>query len=231
MIRSDMTHTDSPPSDRGFQFSLRETLGLVTIAVLVAGLITATKRLRSAERERDLLRNEVGYLTPTDADQIAASRAPSDQPLTYRVRVRVPEAKTKFRLAYSSIWPAGESSPMWFSAVPIVAGESLVTVRIMEDPRDGRWKISTIVGTSSGTRRMATTLPPDQVPVFRGSHEVLSTGIPRGETFAAAISESIRVLDERWLVGEGSLLLYGDRPPDADQLGIFAELQPDTGPL
>ncbi len=101
----------------------------------------------------------------------------------------------------------------------------------MEDPRDKRWKISTIVNNEHGTRRIGTALLPEHVNVFRGSHEVLSTGIPKGQTVSVEMTQSIRVLDERWLVGEGGLLLYGDSPPHEDQIGVFAELQPDTGPL
>ena len=60
---------------------------------------------------------------------------------------------------------------------------------------------------------MATVLPPEHVEIFRGSHEVVSTGVAR-ETLAVSSTDSIRLLDERWLVGEGGLLLYGDRPPE-----------------
>lgn len=77
---------------------------------------------------------------------------------------------------------------------------------------------------------MATVLPPEHVDVFRGSHDVLSTGVGR-ETQSAERKQSIRLLDERWLVGEGGLLLYGDRAPENDQIGVYAELQPDLGPL
>ena len=77
---------------------------------------------------------------------------------------------------------------------------------------------------------MSTVLPPEQVQIFRGSHDVLSTGVGR-ETQSAVATEAIRLLDERWLVGEGGLLLYGDRAPENDQIGIYAELQPDVGPL
>jgi hypothetical protein len=77
---------------------------------------------------------------------------------------------------------------------------------------------------------MATVLPPDHVGVFRGSHEVISQGITR-ETRVVPSNETIRLLEERWLVGETALLLYGDRAPDEDQIGIYAELQPDVGPL
>jgi len=237
MHRDDEIPGNDGPSTGWHRLSLREYLGLVTIAMLVVGLVTTTIRLRKSEirlqkSETDVsrLRSETGHLTETEPGQIAAARAPSDQPLTYRVRVRVPSASPRFRVAYSSLWPKQSASPQWYGAVPVPPGESLITVRIHEDPRDQRWKISTLVGTPQGTKRMATTLPPDQVGIFRGSHEVISTGIGR-QTYAASSSDSIRLLDERWLVGEGSLLLYGDRAPERDQVGIYVELQPDIGPL
>jgi hypothetical protein len=215
---------------RWHRLSLREYLGLVTIAMLLIGLMTTALRLRSSQAEVARLRAETGYLRDTDPGQIAAARAPSDQPLTYRIRVRVPPDSSRFRVAYSSLWAKESASPQWYGAVPVPVGESLITVRIREDPRDGRWKIATLVAAPLGTRRMATVLPPEHVEIFRGSHEVLSTGIGR-ETFAAGSSQSIRLLDERWLVGEGSLLLYGDKAPSRDQVGIYVELQPDVGPL
>lgn len=217
-------------SRRWFRLSLREYLGLVTLVILVVALIATNRRLRRSERELSLLRAEFGYLKPTEEGQIAAARAPSDQPLTYRLRVRVPSDATQYRVAYSSLWPRKSTRPQWYGAVPVQPGESIITVRILEDPRDRRWKISTLVGTASGTKRMATTLPEEHIAIFRGSHEVISTGIGR-ETAAVDATASIRLLDERWLVGEGSLLLYGDRPPDRDQIGVYAELQPDVGPL
>ncbi len=219
-----------PPRRRPTRISLREYLGLMTIVMLAVGLALNSYRLQDLRQEIKVLRIETGYLAKTAPVQIAAARAPSDQPLTYRVRVRVPDANTRFRVAYSSIWPQNSAGPQWFGAVPVPPGESIVTVRIQEDPRDSKWKIATLVGSKEGNRRMATTLPPDQIQVFRGSHDALSTGVGR-ETVAVDASRSIRVLDERWLVGEGSLLLYGDRPPDRDQIGVYAELQPDDGPL
>lgn len=241
---ADQVRSDPVPSDRigstesakearrrrEFRFSLREYLGLVTIAMLGLGLLMTTTRLNKLQTEVDRLRLESGYLAETEPDQIAAARVPSDQPLTYRVRVRVPDGSTGFRVAYSSLWPKGSAKPEWFAAIPVPPGESIVTVRVLEDPRDRRWKIATIVGSTEGNRRIATTLPEKQVPIFRGSHDVISTGIGR-ETFAVDASQSIRILDERWLVGEEALLLYGSRAPDKDQVGIYAELQPDVDPL
>ena len=215
---------------RLWSISLREYLGLMTLLILSIGLAFLVHRLRGLEAEVTKLRAETGYLQQTAPGQIAAARAPVDQPLTYRVRVRVPTGSDKFRVAYSSIWPRQAAGPQWFGAVPLPVGESVVTIRILEDPRDKKWKIASLVASTEGNQRMATVLPPAHVEVFRGSHDVLSTGVGR-ETQSVERTESIRLLDERWLVGEGGLLLYGDRPPESDQIGIYAELQPDVGPL
>ena len=66
--------------------------------------------------------------------------------------------------------------------------------------------------------------------MFRQSHDVISTGVGK-TTVAVAKTESLRLVDERWLIGEAGLLLYGDRSPEQDQIGVYAELQPDIGPL
>ena len=228
---SEADHSEAEErSDPWFRLSLREYLGLVTIAMLTVGLAITATRLQKSAAVVAALRTENGYLTETQPGQIAAARAPSDQPLTYRVRVRVPPSPARFRVAYSSVWPKQSSSPRWYGAVPVPSGESLVTVRILEDPRDKRWKMAAIVGSPQSTKRMATVLPPEHVEVFRGSHEVVSTGVDR-ETYAVSTTDSIRLLDERWLVGEGALLLYGDRAPENDQIGVYVELQPDIGPL
>jgi len=210
--------------------SLREYLGLVTIVILVMGLGFTLQRQWRIEAEVTKLRAESGYLNRTEPGQIAAARAPSDQPLTYRVRVRVPTGSARFRIAYSSLWPQNSTTPHWFGAVPVPSGESLVTLRILEDPRDQRWKIAALVASPEGNQRMSTVLPPEHVKIFRGSHDVVSTGVSR-KTHRANATDTLRLLDERWLVGEGALLLYGDRAPKEDQVGIYAELQPDSGPL
>jgi hypothetical protein len=73
-------------------------------------------------------------------------------------------------------------------------------------------------------------LPDRHVSLFCGNHEVVSAGVGRN-TVTGRSGESIRLVDERWLAGEGALMLFGDRPPDRDQIGVYAELQPDSRPL
>ena len=209
--------------------SLREFLGWVTVVALLVGLVLTGRRLAKVEGELAALRREVGHLAPSEPDEIAAVRVPSDLPLTYRMRVRVPQSRD-YRVAYSSLLPKHSATPQWYGAVPVPPGESVVTVRVAKDPRDERWKITTLVNSSKGTQRMSTVLPPDHVGGFRETHDVVSTGVGR-ETLAVQPGESIRLLDERWLVGDAGLLLFGDRPPPEDQMGVYAELQPNDRPF
>ncbi|TWT83783.1 hypothetical protein CA13_52540 [Planctomycetes bacterium CA13] len=212
-----------------WRLSLREFIGLSTIMMLLIGFAVTIARLRATELELARLRAENGYLAPSEEGQIAASRAPSDQPLTYRARIRVPN-RSRYRVCYSTLWPRHSGHPEWFAALDLPPGECVLTVKVQADPRDSIWKISAVARSSLGTKRVATTLPEDQVPIFRSSNDAIRAGIGN-ETVIAEKNGSIRLFDERWLVGGGGVFLYGDRPPEADTIGIFAELQPDAGPI
>ena len=215
-----------------------------TIAALIAANAFSIVRLRQAETELTRLRREVGSLYGTPAGSLAAVRIAADTPLTYRFRVRTPVAddspsrwnspgppKTHYRIAYSTILPRGRTQPQWYSAIAVPPGESVVTIQIAEDPRDGRWKISTLVRNETASRRMGTVLPDEHTRLFRQSHDVVSTGLKRQDVVTMSPNELIRLLDERWLVGEQSLLLYGDKAPNEDQIGVYAELQSADKPL
>ncbi len=112
------------------QFSLTWLLTVLLVVALASAYGVTAVRLRSAEAELIRLRKETGYLPPTDEDEIAAVRLISDQPMTYRLRVRVP-ASPRYRIAYSSLWPESAAAPRWFGAVAVPPGESVVTVRIL----------------------------------------------------------------------------------------------------
>jgi hypothetical protein len=214
-----------------FRFSLREALGLMTIAILAVGLWSTSMKLRNQENELRVMRQEFGYLAPSRSDQIASSRIPSDQPLTYKMRVRLPRelpGGLSYQLVYSSLWESGKTFPAWFGSVPVPQGESLVTIQILNDPRDGKWKIAAVVSATEGTSRIATGLPPPHEVIFRGSHDVISTGLGR-ETSLVSVGETIRLLDERWVVGNQGVMLDGG-PPREDLVGVFAQLEPTGTP-
>jgi hypothetical protein len=210
------------------QVSIRGLLVSIALLGFAISYVQNFYRMRSAESELARLRDEVGYLQPSDSDQIAAVRIASEEPLTWQTRVRIPKG-TPYRVAYSALWPAATRSPNWFAAQPVPAGESIITVRVLKDPRDDRWKITTIVRHADGIARIGTTLPEEIADVFRGTHDVMSSGVGRQTTQRQA-GERLRILDEKYFAGE-SLLLYGDRGPEEDLVGVFAELQPDIGPL
>ena len=228
---------------RRAKWSLRTLLMIATIVALVVGNAVSIVRLDDAREELSRLRLEVGSLHQVPKDQLAAIRMAADLPLTYKFRVQTPlpldsqsrwngsaTLQSNYRIAYSTILPRGRTQPDWFSAIAVPPGESVVTIRIAEDPRDEIWKISTLVQNVTSTRRMGTILPDDHTEIFRASHDVISTGVAR-QSVTAPADEAIRLLDERWLVGEQALLLYGDRAPDEDQVGIYAELQRADKPL
>ncbi|TWU07442.1 pilus assembly FimT family protein [Stieleria varia] len=211
------------------QFTLRELMLCMAVVALVAAYLVTQMRLRTATTELQRLRAETGYLASSSNDQIAAVRVPSDDPLTYRFRVRVPPSG-RYRIAYSSLWPENTTGPSWYAAVDLEPGESLATVRILKDPRDDRWKITTLVRSERGTKRVGTVLPGEHTDLFLKSNDRMSLSIGQDTVFADK-TESLRLVDERWIVGENGLLLYGGGLPKGDQIGVFAELQPDIGPL
>lgn len=210
------------------QLSLRSLL--VTVAAVGFGLsyVSNFYRMRSAEAELTRLRDEVGYLNGGGANEIAAVRLDSDVPLVWQTRVRVPQGKP-YRVAYGALWQEARQKPQWYAAQPVPAGESLVTIQVLKDPRDERWKIVASVRHEGGLGRIGTTLPEEIAEKLRTPHDVVSSGVGR-RTETRADGDSLRLLDERFFSGR-SLAFYGDQPPKEDLVGVFAELQPDVGPL
>ncbi|MGV3485716.1 MAG: hypothetical protein ACO1RT_14965 [Planctomycetaceae bacterium] len=211
-----------------FQISLRSAMIGMLFCSLGIGYVMNYRRMRAAEAELQQLRREVGYLEPSGDDELAAVRVVVDEPLIWQAKIRVP-ATPRYRVAYSTLWHETKDRPDWFGAQPLPQGESVVTVRVLKDPRDDQWKISTIVRHPDGVRRMGTVLPEEISAVLRGSHDVISGGIGK-QTVVLPAGQKVRLFDERYFSGT-ALLLYGDRAPETDMVGIFAELQPDVGTL
>jgi hypothetical protein len=211
------------------RFTLRSMLLAITLVASILGNFFTSVKLREAVSQRDALRREVGYLDSDNPSAIAAVRAPFDEPLAWKFRIRVPEGG-KYRLACSTLWPKGRPAPDWVVAQGLDVGESTVFVRILRDPRDDRWKLSTVVRNESATKRLSAGLSERQSSVFRASTDTITAGVGSA-TIDLDNGEKLRLLDQRWLSGEGGLLLYGDREPPSDVDGVFVELQPDEGPL
>ncbi len=211
-----------------FQLTIRTVLFLTLLVGLSLAYLNTFNRMRRAETELRRLRSEVGYLEPVAADQVAAIRVPSTTQLEWKARISVP-ATPAYRLAYSAVWRESTLKPDWFSAQSLPPGESTVTVQIIKDLRDDRWKMAIMVQHAGGVARMATALPDEISSVFRGSHDVISGGVGR-EPLTLPAGDTIHLFDERYFSGD-QLLLYGDRAPQSDLIGIFADLQPDTNPL
>lgn len=229
---------DESPSDpannpsttrRGPRFTLGGLLLWVTTIALACALFVTLRRLRFAETELASLRDEVGYLGPSNDDQVAAVRSGAVyEPLTYQFRLRAPD-QPSYRVTYSSLWPAGSNEPEWFGALKVPPGESTVIIRILKDPRDDRWKIAALCRSEAGTRRIGTVLPEPHVELFRSSQDWSSAGVSQTAELAEA-GGSIRLLENRILRGEEALM-FGAKPQDQDAMGVFAQLEPDVGTL
>lgn len=209
------------------QVSIRGLLMLVALVGFAISYAINFSRMRAAEAALGKLRDEVGYLQPSDVGEVAAVRVLADEPLTWQTRVRIP-AGHSYRMAYSALWTASKQAPEWFAAQPMRPGEATIIVRVLKDPRDDRWKMSTIIRHADGVSRIATALPDEISSVFRGSYDVISAGVGR-QTVARPGGQSLRIIDERFFAGD-SMLLYGDRGPSEDMVGVFVELQVDKGP-
>ncbi len=206
------------------------TLSKVLWAILVFGLVLSNYwtaiRLQKAEGELRKLYAEVGHLDIQDHTKVAASRIPDDTPLLWQFRVYVPQNE-KCRVAYSTRWFADASRPDWYSFIAVPAGESVVTTRIGSDERDGAWKISTSVRQNTNVSRSTTVLPDDQVTIFKQHRHAISSGQVGAETVQTNRQETLKLLEDKWILGESAIPLFGERPPVNDIVGVFLELQPD----
>ena len=212
----------------GFRYSLRGVFIVLTLVVLAVSHWWTSIRLFHAENEVRRLRAEVGFISEPDTSKLAAIRVPSDQPLTWKVRVRTPSLQP-YQIAFGTLWPGGATAPEWHSSVVLDEGESLITLRLMEDPRDERWKIVAIVTQDGTVRRASAPLDDRQTAVFRGSHNTIRGGIQ--SEVALPAGQGVRVIEDKWFTGEGGLLLFGESMPDDDIDGVFAELMPLPGAM
>lgn len=203
-------------------FSLRELLALTTVCVLVISQFWTSRQLYQAHQELRQLREEIGYISETDQSKLVAVRVHSDEPLTWKLRVRVPQDHP-YGVAFATQWQAGASEPDWRSIEPLPSGESEVILRLIRDPRDNRWKIITLVRHDDNTRRVGSPLSDRQAELFQQSCDTLRGGI-KGQVSVAG-GRPLRVIDEKWFSGEGGLMLFGSAAPKDNIDGVFAELK------
>jgi hypothetical protein len=211
---------------RGGRWTLRQMLGVLVVGTVAMSHLWTSRQLHRARAELESMRSEVGYLNIRDEAQLAVARVPDDEPLVWRFRIHNPQ-NNRMRLAYSTRWLSGSVRPDWYSFAAIPAGESLITARVAADPRDSLWKISVIIRQGNSETRLATELPESQVPIFRGSHHAISTGEVETRTLQRPPQRPIKLLEDKWLVDESPMVLFGQRPPDTDVIGVFLEIQPD----
>lgn len=206
-----------------FRFSLRTGLLILAFAALLLSHLWTSFQLRKTRSQLLQLRSEAGYLNLENEGQTVAIRVPTDEVLTWRYRVHIPDA-AQGRLSYSTYWPANEADPEWYGAQALQPGESVVTIRVAEDPRDKKWKIGTTVRSGENTLRMETSLPEEHVELFRQSHTTFSCGVGY-EQWSGPPTGSVMLVDDRLPDAAGGSLLYGGAAPESPLRGVFVKLE------
>jgi len=129
------------------QFRLRTLLIVVAVVGVIVGSYVMGTRLRRAERELQVLRDETGRLTITDRSQVHVINVVVDEPNTWRWRLFIPKGhKYSCNLAAKDIpqldvpQQAGVKSisnePYWERD-----NEVLVTARLRRED-DAHWRLS-----------------------------------------------------------------------------------------
>src|SRR5690349_2881676 len=137
------------------RFRLRTLMIVVSVVGVIVGSYVMGTRLRRAERELQLLRNETGRLTIDDRSQVHVINVAVDEPDTWRWRLFIPKGqKYSWNLAAKDIpqhdvpQQAGvkaiSNEPYWERD-----NEVLVTARLRrQDDTTWRLSVESLIGDS-----------------------------------------------------------------------------------
>ena len=156
---------------RPFRFSLREVFLLMLAFCVAIGYYLTSRRLREAEQELRVRRDETGYLSVDDRTQLHAITVDTDEPNTWRWRLFVPKGhRYSWNIACDFIpqndvpqrpGASGVSNePYWETD-----NEVLVTARLRQND-DENWTLSVNSRIGDSKNQMAgasLTIPKDKM--------------------------------------------------------------------
>lgn len=139
-----------------WRFSLRAVLFLTLVAALLLGSLLTYWRMRRAERELQVVRDEMGYLAIGDPSLVHVVALNVNEAMTWRWRVHLPKGhKYRWKVAHGPVpaqgvpqkatWTCVSNEPYWETGV-----EALVTVSLRRDGAD-KWAL-TLSSRSGGTK-------------------------------------------------------------------------------
>ena len=128
-----------------WRFSMGTMLLVIALLATIASHVHTSLKLRRAEHEAASLRNELGYLTISDPDQIHALALPTFEGMQWRWRIHLPSGN-QYRIRWSAENIPADGLPkessyddITFSRVP--AEPFILTVALHRDHL-GAWRIA-----------------------------------------------------------------------------------------
>jgi len=124
------------------RFSLR---GLILATALICAVVSHVRtslRLRETEQEATRLRNELGYLTITDANRVHAIAIGADESWAkkqWQWKLHLPEGRRFHICCMTSDLPQ-QGVPDYHPTLSDVQGDLKLTVSAVRDPK-GEWKL------------------------------------------------------------------------------------------
>ena len=120
------------------RISILTALLLMTIISMAIVLVQLWREVGPLRTESRALRDEIGRLTIDDPTKVHAMEVRTAEPRSWKWRVWVPErAKVKFLTQWGGVPRSGV--PANRPASPLEPGEQWITMRVMQDPKNGSW--------------------------------------------------------------------------------------------
>lgn len=181
-------------------FSLRTLLGLTLLSCLILALFLTAGRMRVAEREVKVLRDELGYLSVDDRTKIYVISVDAGEEGTWRWRCFLPGGRRYSIHAASTQIPV-EGAPLGpaysgFSNHTVDDGgvEVLVTARLRKTD-DGNWRLAVASRTGGASSQyvpdIALDIPAKHLAWQENHHQVLSGTMGLSQTAVADPDEPI----------------------------------------
>jgi|GEM_PF-6900970 len=205
------------------RWNLRTGFLWLTGASLIASHLWTSQQLAHTRRELQQLRYSTAQLDPLQRDQIGLARVPLDEPDRWQLRLWLPEGRG-YELQASTLWLAGAAEPDWQPVLALPQGASLLTCSLTRTPDNRRWDLALVIRRGSNTTGRRLPLTEGQSQRFPSSGRYWVSQIESGPRYTNPAKPTALLLEH--LLSADGTMLYGDRPPDRDQVGVYLRLAP-----
>jgi hypothetical protein len=211
----------------GWTWNLRTGFLWITGTCLAASHLWTSHQLAETREALQRLRRDTAQLDPQRDDQLGVARVPLDEPDRWQLRFWLPHG-TRLELQASTLWLAGAASPDWQSVLALPEGAALLTCGLDRAADGRRWELSLVLRHGASTTGRRLPLTEDQSARFPAGGRYWMSPLEAAPRYSDP-DRPAPVLLEHLITADGTLL-YGEQPPDRDQVGIYLRVVPIAGP-